>query len=153
MRKGYLGAIAASIGCMLFATLASKHAYALEGGVSPYPAGAVGTNIAEMPPIPGLFALEQFNYSFSNGLYGNNGEKLPFRFHSSTFSATTRLLASYPFTLLGANVLHAVGLAGRLAAHECCGPTRYAKRAVQYHALSRRAELAPCTESDIHQRL
>ncbi|WP_082102429.1 SphA family protein [Robbsia andropogonis] len=104
MRKGYLGAIAASIGCMLFATLASKHAYALEGGVSPYPAGAVGTNIAEMPPIPGLFALEQFNYSFSNGLYGNNGEKLPFRFHSSTFSATTRLLAPYPFTLLGANV-------------------------------------------------
>ncbi|WP_184056467.1 transporter [Paraburkholderia sp. MM5384-R2] len=89
---------------MMFAALGSKNACALESGVSPYPAGAVGTNIAEMPPIPGLFALEQFSYSFSNGLYGNNGEKLPVPFHSSAFSATTRLLASYPFTVLGAHV-------------------------------------------------
>ncbi|TCG08106.1 hypothetical protein BZM27_14455 [Paraburkholderia steynii] len=88
----------------MFAALGSSHACALEGGVSPYPAGAVGTNIAEMPPIPGLFALEQLSYSYSNGLYGNDGEKLPFRFHSSAFSATTRLLASYPFTLLGAHL-------------------------------------------------
>jgi hypothetical protein len=89
---------------MMLVALGSQNACALEGGVSPYPAGAVGTNIAEMPPIPGLFALEQFNYSFSNGLYGNNGEKLPIPFRTSAFSATTRLLASYPFTVLGANV-------------------------------------------------
>ncbi|RDK02476.1 SphA family protein [Paraburkholderia lacunae] len=89
---------------MMFAALGSKNACAFEGGISPYPAGAVGTNIAEMPPIPGLFALEQFNYSFANGLYGNNGEKLPIPFHMSAFSATTRLLASYPFTVLGARV-------------------------------------------------
>jgi hypothetical protein len=64
----------------------------------------VGTNFANLPPIPGLFALEQFNYSFANGLYGNDGKKLPIPFHSSVFSETTRLLVAYPFHLLGANV-------------------------------------------------
>ena len=79
-------------------------AHAFEGGQSPYPPGGTGTNIANFPPIPGLFALEQFNYTFSNGLYGNNGQKLPIPFHTSVFSATTRLLAAYPFQFLGANV-------------------------------------------------
>lgn len=78
--------------------------HAFEGGTSPYPPGATGTNFANFPPIPGLFALEQFNYSYSNGLYGNDGNKLPIPFHTSVFSATTRVLASYPFQLLGANV-------------------------------------------------
>lgn len=96
--------IAAVVGCAVLAAGSMNEVQAFEGGVSPYPAGAVGTNIANLPPIPGLFALEQFNYSFSNGLYGNDGKKLPIPFSTSVFSATTRLLASYPFHLLGANV-------------------------------------------------
>ncbi|WP_070105878.1 SphA family protein [Burkholderia plantarii] len=96
--------IAAIAGCGVLAMGSMNEARAFEGGVSPYAAGAVGTNIANMPPIPGLFALEQYNYSFANGLYGNDGRKLPTPFHTSVFSATTRLLAAYPFHLLGANV-------------------------------------------------
>jgi hypothetical protein len=96
--------IAAVVGCTALAAGSMNEAQAFEGGVSPYPAGAVGTNIANMPPIPGLFALEQFNYSFANGLYGNDGKKLPIPFKTSVFSETTRLLVAYPFHLLGGNV-------------------------------------------------
>jgi hypothetical protein len=95
---------AAAVGCAVLAAGWMNDANAFEGGVSPYPAGAVGTNIADLPPIPGLFALQQFNYSFANGLYGNDGNKLPIPFHSDVYSATTRLLVAYPFQLLGANV-------------------------------------------------
>ncbi|KVE21533.1 hypothetical protein WI93_23270 [Burkholderia vietnamiensis] len=95
---------AMAIGCAISAAVSMNPAQAFEGGVSPYPAGAVGTNFANLPPIPGLFALEQFNYSFSNGLYGNDGKKLPIPFHSSVFSETTRLLLAYPFHLLGGSV-------------------------------------------------
>jgi hypothetical protein len=95
---------AAAVGCAVLAAGCMNDANAFEGGVSPYPAGAVGTNIADLPPIPGLFALQQFNYSFANGLYGNDGNKLPIPFHSDVYSATTRLLVAYPFQLLGANV-------------------------------------------------
>ncbi|HTH74425.1 MAG TPA: transporter [Trinickia sp.] len=96
--------IAAVVGCTMLAAGSMNEAQAFEGGVSPYPAGAVGTNIANLPPIPGLFALEQFNYTFANGLYGNDGKKLPIPFSLSAYSETTRLLVSYPFHLLGANV-------------------------------------------------
>lgn len=89
--------------CIMAATFAQQ-AHAFEGGVAPYPAGANGSAIASMPPIPGLFAMQQFNYSFANGLYGNDGEKLPIPFHTSVFSATTRLLAAYPVTVFGANL-------------------------------------------------
>jgi hypothetical protein len=95
---------AAVLGCTVLIAGSMNEAQAFEGGVSPYPAGAVGTNMANLPPIPGLFALEQFGYSFSNGLYGNDGKKLPIPFSTSVPSATTRLLVSYPFHLLGANV-------------------------------------------------
>jgi len=95
---------AAAVGCAMLAAGLMNDAIAFEGDVSPYPAGAVGTNIANLPPIPGLFALQQFNYSFANGLYGNDGNKLPVPFRSSVYSATTRLLVAYPFQLLGANV-------------------------------------------------
>jgi hypothetical protein len=91
-------------GCALAAACHFHGAHAFEGGVSAYPAGAVGTNIASMPPIPGLFMLQQFNYSYANGLYGNNGEKLPVPFKSSVYSATTRLLAAYPGEVFGAHV-------------------------------------------------
>ncbi len=96
--------IAAVAGCTILAAVSMNEAQAFEGGVSPYPAGAVGTNIANLPPIPGLFALEQFNYTSANGLYGNDGKKLPIPFKLSAFSETTRLLVSYPFHLAGANV-------------------------------------------------
>jgi len=79
-------------------------AFAFEGAVSPYPPGAAGTNFANFPPIPGIFVLQQFNYTFSNGLYGNDGNKLPLPFHTSVFLSTTRLLASYPFKLFGADL-------------------------------------------------
>jgi hypothetical protein len=95
---------AAVVGCAMLAAGWMNKAQAFEGDVSPYPAGAVSTNIANLPPLPGLFALEQFNYTFANGLYDNNGNKLPIPFHSSVFSETTRLLAAYPFHLLGASV-------------------------------------------------
>lgn len=91
-------------GVCIMAAAFAQHAHAFEGGVAPYPAGANGSAIASTPPIPGLFAMQQFNYSFANGLYGNDGEKLPIPFHTSVFSATTRLLAAYPVTILGANL-------------------------------------------------
>jgi hypothetical protein len=88
--------------CALAAATIAQHAQAFEGGISPYPASATGDNIASMPPFPGLFALQQFNYNFSNGLYGNDGEKLPVPFHSSVTTSVTRLLASYPLEFYGA---------------------------------------------------
>jgi hypothetical protein len=95
---------AAVVGCAVLSAGFMNQANAFEGDVSPYPAGAVGTNIASMPPIPGLFALEQFNYTYANGLYGNDGNKLPIPFRTSALVETTRLLAAYPLSLLGANV-------------------------------------------------
>ncbi|MBW0448115.1 SphA family protein [Paraburkholderia phenoliruptrix] len=89
--------------CVSAAAVAAP-AHAFEGSVAPYPAGANGSEIASMPPIPGLFVMQQFNYSFANGLYGNDGQKLPIPFHTSVFSSTTRLLAAYPVTVLGANL-------------------------------------------------
>lgn len=91
-------------------TLACAPVHALEGGVSPYPVGASGASIASLPPIPGLFVQEQFSYRASNGLYDNNGNKLPVPFQSSSFAATTRLVAAYPVTWLGANVYSQVVL-------------------------------------------
>lgn len=91
-------------GVCIIASALAQQAHAFEGDVAPYPAGANGSAIASMPPIPGLFVMQQFNYNFSNGLYGNDGQKLPIPFHTSVFSATSRLLAAYPVTLLGANL-------------------------------------------------
>ncbi|WP_186144455.1 SphA family protein [Burkholderia gladioli] len=99
-----LSAAGIAAACMTVAALAPNPASALEGGVSPYPAGAAGTSIGAMPPIPGLFLLQQFSYSYANGLYDNSGHKLPVPFHSSAPSSTTRLLAAYPITLFGASV-------------------------------------------------
>ncbi|VVE88621.1 SphA family protein [Pandoraea bronchicola] len=91
-------------GCMLVAACAMQQAHAFENGVSPYPAGATVTGIASLPPIPGLFVLQQFSYTFANALYGNDGNKLPLPFRSSASVATTRIIASYPIHFLGANV-------------------------------------------------
>jgi len=101
MTKAFGKAIALGV---VLALASARQAHAFEGGASPYPTGAAGTNFANFPSIPGLFALEQFNYTSANGLYGNNGNKLPIPFSINAYSATTRLLASYPFQILGANV-------------------------------------------------
>ena len=66
-----------------------------------YPVGAAGSNNAGFPPIPGLFVLQQFSYSSANGLYGDDGKKLPIPFSNEAFVGTTRILLSYPVTLPG----------------------------------------------------
>lgn len=81
-----------------------QSALAFEGGVSPFPTGSTSEYIAALPPIPGVFAVEQFNYSSSHGLYDNQGNKRPIPFKSDAFSSTTRLLASYGVEFLGAKV-------------------------------------------------
>lgn len=106
MMKRMLTATAATA----WAALAPSHVHALEGGISPYPVGASGAAIASMPPIPGLFVREQFSYRASNGLYDNNGDKLAVPFQSSSFAATTRLIAAYPVTWFGAKVYSQVVL-------------------------------------------
>ncbi|MBN4666716.1 transporter [Pandoraea nosoerga] len=91
-------------GCALIAACATQQAHAFENYVSPYPAGATANGIASLPPIPGLFMLQQFSYTFANALYGNDGNKLPIQFRSSAPVATTRLIAAYPVKFLGADV-------------------------------------------------
>jgi len=91
-------------GCAVLAATGMQAAYAFEGGIAPFPVGSTGEYIAALPPIPGLFAVEQFNYSSSDGLYDNNGNKKAIPFKSSVYSATTRLLAAYPIEWLGAKV-------------------------------------------------
>lgn len=81
-----------------------QSALAFESGISPFPTGSTSEYIAALPPIPGVFAVEQFNYSSSNGLYDNQGNKRPIPFKSDAFSSTTRLLASYGVEFLGAKV-------------------------------------------------
>ncbi|AON53236.1 hypothetical protein Hsc_0932 [Herbaspirillum seropedicae] len=103
MKRGFVPACRLAT-CALLTMAAGPAAYAFEGGVSPFPTGSTSEYIAALPPIPGLFAVEQFNYSSSNGLYDNNGNKLPIPFKSSAYSATTRLLASYGVQWLGAKV-------------------------------------------------
>ena len=95
---------AAMVGGALLGAALINNVQAFEGDVSPYPAGAIGTNIADMPPFPGIFALEQLNYAYANGLYGNDGNKLPIPFRLTVFSATTRFLAAYPVSFYGVNV-------------------------------------------------
>lgn len=81
-----------------------QSAQAFESGISPFPTGSTSEYIAALPPIPGVFAVEQFNYSSSDGLYDNQGNKRPIPFKSDAFSSTTRLLASYGVEFLGAKV-------------------------------------------------
>lgn len=103
MKRGFVPACRLAT-CALLTMAAWPAAYAFEGGVSPFPAGSSSEYIAAQPPMAGLFAVEQFNYSSSNGLYDNNGNKLPVPFKSSAFSATTRILASYGVEWMGAKV-------------------------------------------------
>ncbi len=106
----------------MLSLVGAQSAHAFEGGVSPFPVGSTGEYVAGMPPIPGLFVLEQMHYTSSNGLYDNEGNKRPIPFKLSGFSATTRLLAAYPTTVLGARlysqlVLPVVSLHTEVAGH------------------------------------
>jgi hypothetical protein len=109
-------------GCMLLSLAGAQGVHAFEGGVSPFPVGTTGEYVAGIPPIAGLFVLEQLHYTSSKGLYDNQGDKRPIPFKMGTFSATTRLLAGYDTTVLGARlysqlVIPAVSLHTDVAGH------------------------------------
>ena len=113
---------AQAAGCMLLSLLGASGAQAFEGGVSPFPVGSTGEYVAGLPPIPGLFLLEQVHHTSSSGLYDNHGDKRPIPFKMSATSATTRLLAAYDTTVLGARlysqlVIPAVSLRTDVAGH------------------------------------
>lgn len=112
----------AAAGCMALTLWGSHGAQAFEGGTSPFPVGTTGEYVAGMPPIPGLFVLEQFHYTSSSGLYDNQGNKRPIPFKLAAYSATTRILAAYPTMVLGASlysqlVIPAVSLHTDIAGH------------------------------------
>ncbi|WP_410051618.1 transporter [Bradyrhizobium sp. SZCCHNR2017] len=81
-----------------------RGAWAAENGTTNYPAGSPGVFISAFPPIPGLFAISQTNYTSSNGLYDGQGSKLPINFKLSAVSETMRFLASYPGDFFGAHI-------------------------------------------------
>ena len=94
----------AAAGCMAFALLGAQNAQAMEGGVSPFPAGSTSEYIAAMPPIPGLFAVQQTSFTSSTRLYDSNGDKVPVPFKLIARTTTTRLLASWGAQALGAGL-------------------------------------------------
>ena len=94
--------VAALATCAMFPIAHS--ADAAENGVINYTTGSPGIFISALPPIPGLFAVSQTSYSYADGLYGPNGKKLAVPFEMSAYAEVVRILASYDFTLFGANV-------------------------------------------------
>jgi hypothetical protein len=88
----------------LVCACAGNEALGAENGVLNYPPGAPGIFVGAFPPIPGIFALSQTNYSSGSGLYDGNGTKLPIPFKVSSLSETARFLISYPTEFLGAHV-------------------------------------------------
>ena len=84
-------------------------ANAAEPGALNYPPGSSGVLQNALPPIPGLFAVSQTGYSYANGLYDGNGNKisaLDYRLNAKV--ETLRLIASYPFQLFGAHLYQQV---------------------------------------------
>lgn len=79
-------------------------AHATENGVMNYLPGAPGVFIDAFPPIPGIFAINQTNYTSAKGLYDGNGRKLPINVSVASVSETARFLASWPTEFLGARV-------------------------------------------------
>lgn len=120
--KTVLSRAGTAAGCVMLSLVGAQNAHAFEGGVSPFPVGSTGEYVAGVPPIPGLFVLQQMHYTSSSGLYDNEGNKRPIPFKLSGFSSTTRLLAAYPTTVLGARlysqlVLPVVSLHTEVAGH------------------------------------
>ncbi|MDA9520583.1 hypothetical protein XI06_09445 [Bradyrhizobium sp. CCBAU 11434] len=92
------------LSAMMLMAGAVNGAMAAENGVTNYPAGSPGIFVGAFPPIPGLFAISQTNYTSANGLYDGSGNKLPIPFQLSAVSETVRFLASYPGEFFGAHV-------------------------------------------------
>jgi hypothetical protein len=92
------GLAAVIVGQLSAATLAA------ENGVTNFPAGASGGMISGLPPVPGIFVMNQVNYSSADALYDANGKKLPILFDLSSRADTVRLLAAYPAEIFGAKV-------------------------------------------------
>ena len=87
--------------CLAWMASSSTLALAAEGNNINYPQGNAGFFIGGFPPIPGIFAVNQAIYAFSNGVYGDDGKKLPGSFHLEGQIDTVRLLASYPVEVNG----------------------------------------------------
>lgn len=85
-------------------TSSAVTAKAAENGVINYPAGSPGIFLDAFPPLPGIFAVSQTNYTSSKGLYDGNGRKLPVNFSVASVSETARFLASWPTQFLGAHL-------------------------------------------------
>ncbi len=120
--KTVLSRAGTAAGCVMLSLAGVQGAHAFEGGVSPFPVGSTGDYAAGLPPIPGLFVLQQFHYNSSSGLYDNQGNKRPIPFKLDATSSTTRLLAAYPGKFLGAQlysqlVLPVVSLHTEVAGH------------------------------------
>jgi hypothetical protein len=87
--------------------LAAAPALAFENDNAPYPVGTTSIGIASLPPIPGIFLLDQTDVSGAGYLtdsHGNRKEIPPFKEHS--VSTTPRILISWPVTLPGHGQLY-----------------------------------------------
>jgi len=96
-RRGLLAAV-------LLAACTGQGAIAAENGVTNYPAGSPGIFVGAFPPIPGIFAISQTNYTSASGLYDGSGNKLALPFQLSAVSETARFLASHPGEFFGAHI-------------------------------------------------
>jgi hypothetical protein len=86
----------------LLCCLAAAPALAFENDSAPYPVGTTSIGIASLPPIPGVFLLDQTDVAGAGYLtdsHGNKKEIPPFKVHS--VSTTPRILISWPVTLPG----------------------------------------------------
>jgi len=99
VRKFVAGALAVAISLG-----AATGAEAAENGVINYALGGPSPFIGVWPPVPGLFAFSQTNYTYADGLYDSSGKKTATPFKMSAYSELIRVLASYDFTLFGARV-------------------------------------------------
>ncbi len=66
-------------------------------------AGAPGSLIGSLPPIPGLFLVSQTAYTTSRGLFDADGDEIG-DFNMDVWSETFRILATYPTKIFGANI-------------------------------------------------
>ncbi len=88
---------------LVLSLLISVNAMAAESGPVNYPAGSPGALVGEFPPIPGLFFVSQTSFVSGRGLFDGDGNEVG-DFEMDAWAETFRFLASYPTTILGANV-------------------------------------------------
>lgn len=77
---------------------------AAENGTLAYPGGSSAIFGAAFPPMAGVFAISQLNFTDATALYNSSGNKLATPFTVHTYSETLRLLASYGTKILGADM-------------------------------------------------